>query len=419
VAFWAEGQQLLVSNTKSGARELPLRPGTKSLAVLDWSKDGRWIAAVDPEGTVLVLDASTGAPVGEPIRSGVHPTEGTRPWTVARFSPDARQLAVGFEGPAAHVYERESGKRLFELSHKEDDWDGELRTGEVVYSPDGSVIVTTTMSFGSVCGWDAKTGQRLWRFECGGGNPSPLHVSFDPAGARLCTYGMGWWTPRVVDAKTGATLVDLKDAGLNQLEFSGDGSRLVASTGDSLKVLRASDGALLFERVEVVDGGAFLHSASMHVDGSAVSLRRIQVLFGGESFPLDALATVLLDPKRVRAAAAGVSVAPARIPEPPELEAEAIVGQAGPSEPRKRLVRARATCAGGLLGFEVELDGQPLDPSRVREATKLEDDGRRAHLELALEGLLAAEGGRVRVSAVARSGIASRPAFTRFQGTAK
>jgi hypothetical protein len=133
----------------------------------------------------------------------------------------------------------------------------------------------------------------------------------------------------------------------------------------------------------------------------------VHVICGGASYPLDNFATILLDPKRVRAAAAGVSVAPALVPEPPTLTLE--VASA------KKLV-ASASCAAGMLGFEIELDGKALDSAHLRGATKFEDENRRARLDLPLEGLGTGIGTRIRICAVARSGICSRPSFACLQG---
>lgn len=412
VALWSREQGVALWDARTGALERRVDSGLGKLEDLDWSGDSRLLALAAADGAVQVIDARSGARVGDPIRRDKPAGDDRFFSSVVRFAPDSQSLAISICDPIARICDLAGGKPRQEFSHKEDDWMGGVAVGDMAFSPDGTLLATTTVSFGSVYGWEAKTGRRLWRIDWGSGNPSPLYVHFDPAGARACTFGMGSWTPRIFDAKTGNLLVELKDRGLSQLDFSADGERMVASTGDSLQVLRASDGALLVERVEIEGGGALLRSASMHVDGTATALRRVQVLVAGSSCPLDSLAAVLLDPKRVRAAAAGIAVAPAIVPALPKVE-EARV------DPADRHTRARAQCAEGLLGFEVEFDGNLLDEARVQAATQITPDGKSAELDLEPGSGNAGTDPIVRISAVAKSGIASRPAFAVRRPAAK
>jgi len=389
--------QFEIWSARTGARELHQELENAESCDLDWSHDGRFLALADGKGSVQLFETRTGATFGPRIKF---------PAAVnfVRFSPVSERFVVGGGNPVALVFEPGSERPLFELSHQEENIFGELEVGEAAFTPDGKCVVTTTQSDGEVIAWDASDGHRLWKATCGGGNPAPLYARFDRAGTRLCNYGQTRQSPRVFDAKTGSTLVDLGERDYGWLDFSADGKRLLATSGDSLQVLQASDGALLYERVEIAGGDTFVRTESMHVEGPRAALRRVHVIYGGASYPLDGFATQLLDPKRVRAAAAGVRVAPALVPDPPTLTLEVAS--------TKELV-ASASCAAGVLGFEVEIDGKPLDPSKLRAATKLEDENRRARLDLSLEGLGMRNGARIRIRAVARSGICSRPSFSR------
>jgi WD40 repeat protein len=401
LAGWNRTEEFTTWNTASGKREGRGKLEKAKIGAIDWSHDGRQLVVGDTEGTLQVFDARTGAAVGPRV---------THPGGVelVRCSPTNDQFVTGGSNPVARVYEPGAEKPLLELLHE--DIFGDIYVGDGEFSPDGAHLVTTTYSCGGVHCWDAKTGKQLWKFEYAGGNPTSMYAHFDRAGKRLCTYGQGDWTPRVVDAQNGETIVDLAGRGYGWVDFSADGTRLLASTGRSLQVLRAADGSLLFERVEMDGSEALLRSESMHVDGPPAVLRRTHVLFGGASYPLDSLAAVLLDPKRVRAAAAGVRVAPAFIPDPPTLALDSALGSAPV---------VSASCGAGLVGFEVEVDGKLLDPARVRGATRLEDLGRSARLDTADAGLGLTNGTRIRVCAVARSGVCSRPGFARFQAGPK
>lgn len=412
VAPWSREQGLALYDARTGALERRVDSGIGKLEEVEWSADGRLLALADADGAVQVIDARTGARIGAAIRREKPPGDDRFPSTVVRFAPDANSLAISARDPIARICERGSGTVLREISHKDDDMFGDVAVGDLAFSPDGALLVSTSVSYGSVYGWDVQSGKRLWHFDWSAGNPSPVHVRFDPPGARACTFGMGSWTPRIFDPKTGNLLVELKDRGLLQLDFSADGERMVAATGDSLQILRAADGALLFERVEIEGGGALLRSASMHVDGTASALRRVQALVAGSSCPLESLAPVLLDPKRVRAAAAGITVAPAIVPALPRV-------QDARADPADRHTRAHAECTESLLGFEVEIDGSLLDEVRVQAATRLAPDGKSAELDLEPGPGMAGTDSVVRISAVARSGIASRPAFVTQRAASK
>ena len=254
-----------------------------------------------------------------------------------------------------------------------------------------------------------------WAYDYDGGNPATLYARYAGSGARVAAFGQGDWTPRVVDARTGATQIDLAGRGIGTLAMSSSGDRLVAGMGYSLQVLDARDGKLLYERVELESSDALLRAGSMHVEGSASALRRVHVLHAGGSYPLDSFAAQLLDPKRVRAAAAGIALAPAILPVPPDIALDAPASGHGTIEGGAAHCTLHAEHADGLLGFEVERDGVRLDDALVRAVTQLTDDGRKARIELRLPVTPDTKRARLRACAVGHSGAVSRPAFLQFE----
>ena len=98
-------------------------------------------------------------------------------YTVA-FSPDGKQLAVGFRGGSANVWDAATGQKLFDLSGHT----GSVR--HLAYSPDGTRIATASVD-GTTRLWDAATGAE--QFALTGHTGQVTGLAFSPDGARLAT----------------------------------------------------------------------------------------------------------------------------------------------------------------------------------------------------------------------------------------
>jgi len=100
-------------------------------------------------------------------------------YTVA-FSPDGKQLAVGYRFGSASVWNAATGEKLFDLAG---------HTGSVnaiAYSPDGTRIATTSVD-GTARLWDAATG--VEQLTLTGHTGQVTGLAFSPDGARLATGG--------------------------------------------------------------------------------------------------------------------------------------------------------------------------------------------------------------------------------------
>src|SRR5262249_31840704 len=160
----------------------------------------------------------------------------------------------------------------------------------------------------------------------------------------------------------------LKDRGYGSLAFVGDGTKLVASLGESFQLLETATGHMLYERVELEGGEALLRTGAAFVEGGPRALRRVHVLCEGRTYPLESFAALLLDPKRVRAAATGIEVAPARVHIPPEIARVEPASGSGEIADGKIALVPTAEDELGLMGFEVERDGELVDADALREA---------------------------------------------------
>ncbi len=136
-------------------------------------------------------------------------------------------------------------------------------------------------------------------------------------------------------------------------------------------------------RIELPDDGWLLHSPGLFVDGTREAFEGVHIVLASGSYPLEALAAVLLDPKRVRASAAGVALAPAILPVVPELDwpelemterPERVVLVAADEEPPTVTLEAR--CSEGLAGFEVRVAGavsfRPVEDAAANSTLTME-----------------------------------------------
>ncbi len=184
-----------------------------------WSPDGRVVATGSLEPVLRLWDGRTGAPMGT-IETRVGPRAVT-------FSPDGRRLAITHLTGEAAMYDRATGRRLFELRG--------LTPGahHGRFSDDGRHVVGVG-SQASVVFWNAETGDH--RATLHAHTPRPRMGAFRPGSATLYTAGDDAQIG-VFDAERGVRLPDLSGhtAGVHSLRFSHDG-RLLASSSDDATV---------------------------------------------------------------------------------------------------------------------------------------------------------------------------------------
>jgi len=400
--FSPAGDALLVSCPVEGLRIFDVGDGKLRCRLqVDnprWSRafapDGSFVAVGD-EGRVHFLDARSGAARRAPLTIQGHV------YTLA-FEPDGSRLWVGNDKSTVAVFEVASGNLVHSIDVQDLDPLDTVEVGSIEFRADGRLAVIGSSGWAVVAGYEVESFSRIWNFEYDGGNGSPMRSAFDASGERVLVWGQMRRTPRIVAAEDGRTLVDLQGRYMELLGLD-DAELVGAHTGSELDVLRARDGRVSWTRIDAPNDGWVLASPSRHIDGSREALERVHVVLEDGSLPLDALAAALLDPKRVRAAAEGVDLAPARrldVPtitqlEPDERSPESVDGK------RTRTVRYESSSSDGVHGFEVVVDGRErFEPGEARDAS-------RRRLSLAVE---ADDEARtpVRVRAISTRGVMSR-----------
>jgi WD40 repeat protein len=227
--------QLWDAATGAAAHGLPLNVGGPgmTLAVADFSPDGTQAAAgindvKSANGIIRIWDASTGSPVGEPLR---HKTA-VSDW---HFSPDGNRIATVSVAATSLTIQGEA--RIVRL------WDAHTAAplsdpvsygGELIpplqFSPNGkTMLIGTTDAHALV--WSGVNGAPLkW---------TPVHqaglteVRVSPDGARIVSASLDQ-TARVWDAHTGTPLgAPLHHDGVVwSVRFSADGKRIATASGD-------------------------------------------------------------------------------------------------------------------------------------------------------------------------------------------
>ena len=184
---------------------------------LAFSPDGTRIATASFDGTARVWDASTGSPLGVPMRHrhGV--------LSVA-FSPNGARIATASSDRTARLWDAATGKALSgPMTHN-----GEVSC--VAFSPDGGRIATASDD-GTARLWDAAAGKPLGVPMTHGAQVNS--VAFSPDGTRIATASFDG-TARVWDASTGSPLgVPMRHPSqVWSLAFSPDGTRLATRCYD-------------------------------------------------------------------------------------------------------------------------------------------------------------------------------------------
>ena len=127
----------------------PLPGAEAGLWGLDFSPDGRWLAAGAADGAVLVWE-SDGPPV-EPRRL-ISEARPAKEVYAVRFSPDSRQLAAVRSDNSVELWDVATGKTAGPMLEGATD---QLRS--VAWSPDGGIVAAAGMDR-KVRLWDAATG---------------------------------------------------------------------------------------------------------------------------------------------------------------------------------------------------------------------------------------------------------------------
>jgi WD40 repeat protein len=251
VSDWGDSQGknfsggVLVLKRGSGktVRELPT-PGAQASHV-DFSPDGRWLAAVDGVG-VRIWDWRT----GEELAAGATGHRG-----------EISQIATGPGGLVAtasddhtvRIWDAASGIERRRLVHRA--W-----VRAIAISPDGGFLASSSLD-NSVHLWEISSGKEIYNLPGHGMLGGQRTVGFTPDGQRFLSYGDDLYV-RIWDVRTAKALTEstVRSAGvappgdvgprtkpaagamLGPSAFTPDGQHLVAVLGSSFHIIEAATG---------------------------------------------------------------------------------------------------------------------------------------------------------------------------------
>jgi WD40 repeat protein len=203
-------------------RELALLPGhDKSVRGVAFSRDGRRIVTASDDRTARLWDATTGKPIGEPIKGHEDAV-----WSAA-FSPDGTRIVTASADGTARLWDSATGRPIGEplKGHDGAVW-------SAAFSPDGARIVTASIDQTARL-WDSATGGPIGAPLKGHGF-AVLSAAFSPDGTRIVTASVDR-TARLWDAATGEPIGEPLNGhagGVTSAAFSPDGRRIVTASYD-------------------------------------------------------------------------------------------------------------------------------------------------------------------------------------------
>ena len=251
-------------------------------------------------------DGSTGEVLSRPI-------ECPEPIVVLDLSPDGETLITGHNGGWSRLWDLDRGVELASAQFVDPlfpEPDDEIAA--LAFSPDGSELLLSTREGTFVELRQTSTLQLLRQTEFLGAHfGEAIPVRWSPDGSRAwyafeCGGGM-----LSTFARRGKHYEDLALASLPV--FARQRGALVSSRG--VCVVDPGTALLLWRRIELPDG-ELIHASSGHFTSTAQSLEGLELTssYQQAQLPIDArLAERLFDPKRVRAAQAGIPIVPPKL----------------------------------------------------------------------------------------------------------
>jgi WD40 repeat protein len=213
---------------------------------LDWSPDGRLIAASTPEEAITIWDTTTG--------ERLHALSGYDPV----FSADGAMLAaITDEGLRATLFDTATGAPIRALAG------APAYMIRLAFSPDGTLLAGA-VGDGSVIVWET-AGRLLWQ-AARVHAPSTRWVEFSPSGTRLLSAGVNrqlvFWEPR----KGGQLGMSMPHpAGISCARFSPDERLVYCAGARSISIANAETGL----RIAALEGfPVMLDFVSLSPDGT-------------------------------------------------------------------------------------------------------------------------------------------------------
>lgn len=401
-------------------KELYTIPMHEGINDLSWSPDGTMLATAHQDGYARLWNASDGSPLGSPL----HHPEIT---TSVTFDPTGIHLITGCHEndydndyqddaeefvPALNLWKAATGEFLQKIMLS-GSFLSNCTVPVLVWSPQGDLLATT-YKWPTVECLDGTTFETRWYHDVGwGGRPWPVYAEMKNGSRRVYISGSHGNIAGVYDSESGSLLNEPEtkmmpmEWGFSYLTGSSDDRFFIATCGGvSTAVFDGQDFSERFHRFEHADGCALLVAPNFVHRGDIPAVQYTPVIRKGRSCTLDSFAPVLYDPKRFQAAAAGVSLKHVDLPTVPVITATNPKGRRVEMRGEQAAVQVGAWHAGGIIGFEVERDGELLPWG---SAGTIESDGKGGATLTMMFEISDKPEIHLRIRAVSRQGVLSRP----------
>jgi WD40 repeat protein len=348
----SSGGEAVLVDGETGAELAKLGPaGWNTVQVIHDAT--RRVAAMQSDGSVALFDLETGARGARKFETGDKVSS-------LAMSHDGGLLACGTAAQGIFVWRIEDGAIVRRHSTIDDLTNEALDVRALEFEADGRSIVFTTGDYATARRLDLESGVETMLYDTSGGNPSTMYARPSASGKRLYVHGSVAGDQPVLDARTGNALLRVPGRGLGFVDGTRDDRWVIGTVEHGVRVFGDTLDAR-YTYVPFEDDGWIVQADSLHCAGTLDALRWAVVVRGDETYPFASCASELLDPKRVRAAAAGVKVRSAGLGVAPIAR---VVGEAIRTlDPAAKTLdlQLELVAPRGIAACEADLDGVPFE----------------------------------------------------------
>jgi len=248
VASFESGEVLLKDLESEGTEIELLGPGKRIIESLDFSPDGRLVAAGISNGSVLVWDIDSGETVSVIRRKG------QTAFSVLFDSPSS--LLVSFENGLERWIFKGTQSPATRLRKKMDFRLNMTLARELAVTSNGKTLLATSF-FGTISCWDLETQEKLW--EQKGELPCARSLQISRDGQRFACHA-DVDTITIRDLKTGEPEIWLTDSNMGTgtgSRFSLDGNLLYSASSDGMVRIWTVTGQSLIGTINTISTPTF------------------------------------------------------------------------------------------------------------------------------------------------------------------
>lgn len=224
------------------------------------------------------------------------------------FQPDDRVLVTAARDGLMRLFTCETGELISELEIR-GTYSIAAGVQSVLFTPDGSQLLVVSDDIPTVEALDPESLELIWSYDGYHSGPNWLRLQLVKPNGRLYCTGSGS-APRILDLATGTAIMEDRPD-LREIVASPKEGTVYAVRDGAIEVLDGESLDLRYTLVEFPGDDELAFLPSFYCRSTLEALQQAWIVIDGQARSLESLATVLYDPKRVLAGAAGIPVRPA------------------------------------------------------------------------------------------------------------